>query len=153
MKRAFRLIRAFALAGLVCVGVVALGICFTLSVSGRSFSLFLHMVLDLGLFACALLFGAIVIVYPLIALAAGFVRARSSGWIIVQGAMLGITAFAVRLFILRDTEDPDTVSAYLAFLARSPWEIAGLLPFVLGGVTFAFLAQRVTRHDSEAAKR
>jgi hypothetical protein len=61
------LIRAFGLAGLVCVGVIALVICVTLWISGRPFSPFIHMVLDLGLFACAVLFGAIVVVYPLAA--------------------------------------------------------------------------------------
>ena len=152
MNRVIRLLGAFALAGVVCLGVIALLICVTQWISGRP-SPFIHMLLDLGLFACAVLFGAIVIVYPLIALVAKALRWSSQRWAIVYGALVGITAFAMRYFMLREGEDPNTMSAYLAFLWGSPGEIAGLLPFALGGITFALLAQRATSRGSETVRR
>jgi hypothetical protein len=153
MSRAVELLRAFVLAGLVCVGVIALVIFITLWISGRPFAPFIHMVLDLGLLACVVLLGGIVIVYPLMTLAVPSLGARSQGWVVVQGALVGITAFIARYILWRDGGDPETISAYLAFLRRSPWEIVGLLPFVLGGITFALLAQRARRQASEAARR
>ena len=147
------LVRAIAIAAAVSVGVVACVVVLTLLASGRPLSQFGPLVADVGAVTAALLLVCLAVLY--LPLGAHMQRAAtaSRSSIVVTGAVLGLATFVARTFILRDGGDPTSVSAYVWFLRQNPWELAGLLPFVLGGVAFVLAVTRGQgRHSHESPR-
>lgn len=130
---------AVGAAVLVCVVTAVALIALSAWSAGRPLAQSGHVAVDIGATVGVALVTAIAASYlPLLWLRRRLGR-LSLMQVIVVGVLIGIGGFVGRFVMFAEGEDQASIVAYVRGLSHSPAELAGLAPFILGGVAFVLL--------------
>lgn len=126
---------------LTCVAALAVWIAAAHIISGRTQYL-LHNMIDVSIaFGSVFAIVAAVLYVPAFGLLTAILK-RPLGRMtaVAVGALLAPAAYLAVAMTFRESEDPQTISAWLAYAARNlPGLAIGVLPFVTGGAVFGLL--------------
>jgi hypothetical protein len=147
-----RPLRAWTLSVGTCIVLIAASVALTQTISGRRDHL-LHNTLDVSI-GVGLVFALIaaLLYLPIFGVvAAGFRQQVTRMRAVGLGAALAPIAYLAVLWRFRESEDPQTLAAWVGYWARHPEITVGVLPFVVAGAIFGWIfSSTTTAHRAQS---